>query len=63
MPSGVHKSTDVPDEELEQVVAGFKLNNPIKIEKVKQPDGKWTVIATFSGGLPGNHTTDAPGDD
>ncbi len=47
MPNGEFRSTDVPDEELDQVVAGYKLNNPIKIEKVKQPDGKWTVIATF----------------
>lgn len=48
MPSGVFKTTNVPQEKLAQVVAGFMLDNPIKIEKIKQPDGKWTVIATFS---------------
>ncbi len=47
MPSGEEKTTDVPDEKLDQVVAGYKLDNPTKVEKVKQPDGKWTVIATF----------------
>jgi len=47
MPKGVFKSTDVPEGKLEQVVAGYKLDNPTNIEKIKQPDGKWTVIATF----------------
>ncbi len=56
----VFKITDVPEKDLDEVVAGYNLENPIKIKKVKQPDGKWTVIATFSGGLPGNTTTDPP---
>ncbi len=47
MPSGEEKTTDVPDEKLDQVVAGYNLDNPTNIQKVKQPDGKWTVIATF----------------
>lgn len=46
-PRGVFKTTDVPDEELDNVVAGYQLNKPTSIEKIKQPDGKWTVIATF----------------
>ncbi len=56
----VFKMTDVPEEKLDQVIDGYKLDNPTNIEKVKQPDGKWTVTATFSGGLPGNSTTPPP---
>ncbi len=48
MPKGVYKTTDIPEDKLDQVVAGYQLDNPAKIEKVKQPDGNWTVIATFS---------------
>lgn len=48
MPTGVFKTTNVPQNKLAQVVAGFMLDNPIKVEKIKQPDGNWTVIATFS---------------
>ncbi len=48
MPTGVFKTTNVPQDKLAQVVAGYMLDNPVKVEKVKQPDGKWTVIATFS---------------
>lgn len=47
MPKGVYKTTDVSEDKLDQVVAGYNLDNPIKIEKVKQSDGNWTVIATF----------------
>lgn len=48
MPTGVYKVTDIPEEELTQAVAGYMLNNPIRIEKIRQPDGKWTVIVTYS---------------
>ncbi len=48
MPTGVFRTTNVPQEKLAQVVAGYMLDNPIKIDKIKQPDGKWTVTATFS---------------
>lgn len=47
MPTGVQETTDVSESKLAQVVAGYQLDNPIKIEKIKQPDGKWTVRATF----------------
>jgi hypothetical protein len=47
MPSGVQKTTDIPESEVENVVAGFRLDNPTKIEKIRQPDGRWTVVATF----------------
>jgi len=47
MPTGVQETTDIPNDKVDQVIAGFKLDNPIKIEKIKQPDGNWTVRATF----------------
>ena len=48
MPSGVFKITDIPEEKVEEVEANYRLQNPA-IEKFKQPNGKWTVIATFPG--------------
>lgn len=47
MPKGEFKTTDVSEEKLKQVVAGYQLDSPTKIDKIKQPNGKWTVIATF----------------
>ncbi len=47
MPTGIQETTDVPENKVDQVVAGYQLDNPIKIEKIKQPNGKWTIRATF----------------
>ena len=47
MPTGIQETVDVPDDKLDQVIAGYQLDNPIKIEKTKQPNGKWTVRAIF----------------
>jgi len=47
MPTGIQETTDVPENKVAQVVAGYQLDNPTKIEKIKQPDGNWTVRATF----------------
>ncbi len=49
MPSGVFKITDIPEDKVETVIADYQLQNPDSIEKFEQPDGKWTVVATFSG--------------
>jgi hypothetical protein len=49
MPSGVFKVTDIPDNKVETVIALYRLDNPEKIEKKRQPDGRWTVTATFPG--------------
>jgi hypothetical protein len=38
--------TDVPDELLNEIIARFALEGA-KVEKLRQPDGKWTVVATF----------------
>lgn len=38
--------TDVPDDLLDKIIAGFALEGA-KVEKLRQPDGKWTVVAVF----------------
>lgn len=59
MPTGVYKTTDIPPEKVADVVAGFMLDNPEKVEPVKQTNGKWTVIATWRGA--GETTEKHPG--
>jgi hypothetical protein len=39
--------TDVPDDLLNEVVASFASDHASRIEKRRQPDGRWTVVATF----------------
>ena len=47
MPSGVFKITDIPEDKVEIVVADYQMENPVNIERIAQPNGMWTVIATF----------------
>jgi hypothetical protein len=49
MPSGVFKVTDIPEAEVPNVLATYQWQHPTKVEKEKQANGLWTVIATFSG--------------
>jgi hypothetical protein len=49
MPTGVYKTTDIPPDKVKDVVAGYMLDNPEKIDEVEQTDGNWTVIATWPG--------------
>lgn len=49
MPTGVYKTTDIPPDKVADVVAGYMLDNPEKVDTVKQTNGKWTVIATWPG--------------
>lgn len=50
MPSGVFKITDIPDNRVDTVIADYQLDDPPpKIEKTKQPNGLWTVTATYAG--------------
>ena len=49
MPSGVFKVTDIPEDKVATVEADYQLDNPDKIEKNLQPNGLWTVTATFPG--------------
>ena len=39
--------TDIPDELLNEIIARFALEGA-KVEKLRQPDGKWTVVAVFA---------------
>ncbi len=54
MPSGVFKITDIPEANVAGVEAMYEWQHPTKVEKEKQPNGLWTVIATFPG--PGSKT-------
>ena len=39
--------TDIPDELLDEIIARFALEGA-KVEKLRQPVGKWTVVAVFA---------------
>jgi hypothetical protein len=39
--------TDIPDDLLDKIIAGFALEGA-KVEKQRQPEGKWTVVAFFA---------------
>ena len=47
MPNGDYATTHIPPEQVDNVVAGFELDKPSSIEKIKQADGNWTVIARW----------------
>lgn len=46
-PKGVHITRNVPADKVDEVVAGYKADNPTKVEKKQNSDGSWNVIATF----------------
>ena len=46
-PCGVWETTRVPAGKLEQVVAGYQLDDPSKIDKIQNADGTFDVVATF----------------
>lgn len=39
--------TDIPPDEVDQVVEDYR-SEGAAVEKIEQPDGNWTVNATFS---------------
>lgn len=47
MPTGIQETNHVPDDKVDQVMKGYKVDNPIKLEKIKEEGGLWTVRATF----------------
>ena len=49
MPTGVFRITDIPADQVERVIANYQLDAPENIQRIEQPNGKWTIIATFSG--------------
>jgi hypothetical protein len=46
-PCGVWKTTQVPADKLDEVVAGYQLDNPTSVQKVANDDGTFDVVATF----------------
>lgn len=52
MPHGTYTETDFPANDVDEVIAILNLDDPppTTIQKVPQPDGNWTVIATWPGG-------------
>jgi hypothetical protein len=40
-----HELTDIPSNEVDQVIQDFE-SEGCTVNKIQQPDGKWTVIAT-----------------
>ena len=49
MPTGVWTITDIPEDEVDKVVADFNLNSPDSVERIRQANGRWTVKATWPG--------------
>lgn len=47
MPCGPYTVTDVPDASLSGALAILQLNHPLNVQTQKQPNGKWTINATF----------------
>lgn|GEM_PF-4815788 len=53
MPCGVWKVTDIPENKVGRVMAGYRISKPNSVIKEQQPDGLWTVTATFDPCPPG----------
>ena len=45
--SHIEELTDVPESEVDKKVYQYECAGAIKVEKIKPPDGNWTVRATF----------------
>lgn len=52
MPHGIYTETDVPSNNVDAVVATLNLEDPAPttIQKIKQPNGNYTVVATWPDG-------------
>lgn len=46
-PCGTFRVRDVPDDQVDNVMADFRLDNPISVTKEDQGGGLWTVVAVF----------------
>jgi hypothetical protein len=42
----IKELNDIPSDDVDEVVSDFK-SEGAQVEKIKQPDGNWTVRATF----------------
>ena len=52
---------DVPEDKVEQVMSDYKDAGATKVEKTKQADGKWTIVATFPDSAAETAKTDGDG--
>ena len=43
----VERLTSIPDDKVDEVVRSFQLDGATKILREKEPDGTWTVTASF----------------
>jgi hypothetical protein len=52
MPHGIYTETDIPANKVDAVIAALNLEDPppTTIQKIQQPNGKYTVIATWPDG-------------
>ena len=52
MPHGIYTETDVPANRVDAAIATLKLEDPppTAIQKIQQPNGNYTVIATWPEG-------------
>ncbi len=50
MRTGVWITTDIPEAEVDNVIAGYRLDDPQDVKKKRQENSDlWTVTATFGG--------------
>lgn len=47
MPGRKETLSDIPEEMLDKIIAGFA-SEGAQVEKLPPPDGKWTVVASFT---------------
>ncbi len=47
-PCGKWVVTDIPEDKVGRVMAGYRSQDPKSVTKEKQADGKWTVTAVFA---------------
>ena len=52
MPHGIYTETDIPANKVDMVIATLNLEDvpPTKIQKIEQPNGNYTVVATWPDG-------------
>jgi hypothetical protein len=52
MPHGIYTETDIPEKKVNAVIATLNLEDPppTKTQKIQQPNGNYTVIATWPDG-------------
>lgn len=52
-PCGRWIVTDIAEERVGSVMAAYRAQDPLGLEKERQPDGRWKVTATFPDCPPG----------